>query len=91
MGELVAVGLFWRGGGLSKWGRVSRTLRDVQVDRCAETSECASTTRRRGTKGKRHAVNSGLTTGRITGNVMHFRSVAPQYTPQRLGTGRKAH
>ena len=56
----------------------------MQVEKWARTLECASTTRRRGTKVKHHTVQSGLTTGRISGNVMHFRSVATQYTPQRF-------
>jgi len=54
------------------------------VDGCAENVVCASTTRRRGTEGKRLTVNSGLTNGRISGNIMHFRSVAKQYTPDRF-------
>jgi len=35
-------------------------------------------------KGKSYAVNSGLTTAKITGNVMHFQSVAQQYITQRF-------
>ena len=58
------------------WGCAGgRKCRKVEMRVCHTT---------RGTERKRHTVNSGLTTGRISGNVMHFRSVAKQYTPQRF-------
>jgi len=41
---------FGEWGILSQWGRVSRTLGDVQVDGSAEKSKCASATRREAQK-----------------------------------------
>jgi len=74
---LMIVAVMWeswrQSGGVEPMGRGWSTLRDVQVERCAETSECESITRRTERKGKRPAVNSGLTNGRITvcGTTVH--------------------